>query len=109
MSAGNLVVAALKFADARVLYQQVISLYPASTLIPDCTYQPGLTDYDEKRYAESLPLFQTVFTNYPNSTVADGALDPRTCTGCHAGLFLCAGTCCVRRDDDELPSQQLDR
>lgn len=74
MSVVNIAAAALKFADARAMYRQVIGLDPASTLIPDCTYQLGLTDYDEKRYADSLPLFQSVFANYPNSIVADGAL-----------------------------------
>jgi len=71
--AGNLAAAALLFGDARVLYSQVVSNYPATTLVPDSQYQIALTYYDEKRYAEALAALQNVIANYPLSSIADGA------------------------------------
>ncbi|MBI3478810.1 MAG: putative Ig domain-containing protein [Nitrosomonadales bacterium] len=72
-AAGNLTGAATLFANARTIYLLVISGYPSTTLVPDCRYEIALTYFDEKRYAEALPLFQAVLTNYPAATIADGA------------------------------------
>ncbi|HMF58470.1 MAG TPA: transglycosylase SLT domain-containing protein [Pyrinomonadaceae bacterium] len=62
------------FAGARRHYAALVEHYPQSALLADALYQTGRSLFQEGHYEESLPYFQRVTNQFPQSVSARDAL-----------------------------------
>ncbi|MCE1198735.1 MAG: tetratricopeptide repeat protein [Marinilabiliales bacterium] len=62
------------FEKARNSYQQLISAFQDSPLLPKALVQLGLIAYNQNHYDESVAYFKQVVEKYPESQEAKGAL-----------------------------------
>lgn len=56
------------FEEARTHWHALIARYPEDPNVPAAHFGIGRTLYQERRYAESLPVFQKLGDTYPNTT-----------------------------------------
>jgi len=56
------------FEEARTHWRALIARYPEDSNVPAAHFGIGRTLYQERRYAESLPVFQKLGDSYPTTT-----------------------------------------
>ena len=63
-----------RYRDARVVFSELATTYPAHELTDNALYWLGETYYTEQNYAKALKVFKSIVENYPKTNKAPDAM-----------------------------------